>query len=106
MVEAIIVQAQFHYCREVSSAMQGSPDTHMKETNQSNVLLGEPSRNRRRRRGKTNFSNSKQRRQRESKKEEPIREGRKNPLDFSERDKGGLSPSWRLNCRIRPLDLA
>jgi len=79
----------------------------MKKTNYSSVLSSEPLRNPKKRRGKTNFTNSKQKRRRESKKKVGTSiVGRRTPSIYSEQGEEELRPSWRLDCKIQPLNLA
>ena len=79
----------------------------MKETGHTIVSSAEPSRKPRKRRGRTNFSNSKQKRRatRDLKKDTPSIEGRGTPSNLSEgveEDQGG---TWRGRCKIRSLHL-
>lgn len=93
--------------REVR-ALVGHRDAHMKETGHTAVSSAEPSRKPRKRRGRTNFSNSKQKRRAArdlKKKDTPSIEGRGTPSNLSdeaEEDQGG---TWRGRCKIRSLHL-
>jgi hypothetical protein len=104
-----VVSVQESLCRSRGvRALVGHRDAHMKETGHTAVSSAEPSQKPRKRRGMTNFNNSKQKRRAArdlKKKDTPSIEGRETPSNLSEgveEDQGG---TWRGRCKIRSLHL-
>jgi hypothetical protein len=104
-----VVSVHENLCRSRGvRALVGHRDAHMKETRHTSISSAELSRKPRKRRGRTNFSNSKQKRRAArdlKKKDTPSIEGRGTPSNLSEgveEDQGG---TWRGRCKIRSLNL-
>ena len=89
-------------------ALVGHRDAHMKERGHTTVSSAELSRKPRKRRGKTNFSNSKQKRRaaRDVKKRDISSiEGRGTPSNLSKGVEEAQGGTWRGRCKIWLLHL-
>jgi hypothetical protein len=104
-----VVSVQESLCRSTGvRALVGHRDAHMKETRHTIVSSAEPSRKPTKRRGMTNFSNSKQKRRAArdlKKKDTPSIEGRETPSNLSEGVEKNQGGTWRRKCKIRSLHL-
>jgi len=80
---------------------------HMKEGSKSEVFVDEPAKKRKKRRGRSNLTNTKWRKHRKEgeQKKAMLIEGRGAPADLGASIDNQQGGSWRARCKIRPLNL-